>query len=106
MKPISLCLLAFILFAITNSRVLLNRHRQKYTRPNLYTNYPRYLVPNQNPSDIKESVEMKRDDSEKLSLDNFHPKERELFMMTNFEAQKERFGQRMKCKVYIFTKEC
>ena len=98
MKTISLCFVALILFAITNSRVLLNRHHREQKRPNLYTNYPRYLVPNRNPTQIEDANEMIRDNTEKLSLDNHHPKERELFMMTNFEAQKERFGQRMKCR--------
>ena len=36
--------------------------------------------------------------SNKLHLDNKGPQERKLFMMTDFEAQKKRFNQRMSCK--------
>ena len=84
---------------MVNSRVLLNRHKRQPTRRNLFTNYPRYLVPNPEKAILETLLPESEGQKDKLQLDNTSPKERQLFMMTDFEAQKKRFGQRMKCRI-------
>ena len=96
MKPFTFAITVFIFATVLDARVLLNRHHRQEKR--LYTNYPRYLVPDRQAEQITDSPEQTEETREKLNLDSEAPKERELFMMTNFEAQKARFGQRMKCK--------
>ena len=96
MKLFNTAITFFLLALMINSRVLLNRHRRHSQKTNLFTSYPRYLVPNP----MKELLEgiPTESQSNKLRLDNKGPKERKLFMTTDFEAQKTRFNQRMNCK--------
>ena len=98
MKVFSLVFMTLILSVTVKSRVLLNRHKRHSSRPNLYTRYPRYLVPNRMQDLTEDPVPESGRPADKLRLDKATPKERELFMMTDYEAQKKRFGQRMKCK--------
>ena len=49
-----------------------------------------------------------QNDEKRLSLDQEEPRERKLFMTTDYEAQKRRFGQRMNCKFKLncYTNYC
>ena len=89
---------ALSLIFIVNSRVLLNQRKNSISDSRLHTNYPRYLVPTAKSEIGDQSTEERN--QERLSLDNVTPKERKLFMMTDYEAQKDRFSQRMSCKFF------
>ena len=98
MKQFSVAITLFLSIMV-NSRVLLNRHKNEPIRRNLYTTYPRYLVPNPAKEILEASLPETQEPSNKIELDH-RPQERKLFMMTDYEAQKKRFGQRMKCRIY------
>ena len=98
MKLFSRILTVLFLTFMVNSRVLLNRRTTPQRSTKLFTNYPRYLVPNKNPIDEEFPKEDSAEHDDKILLDNNTPQERKLFMMTDYEAQKKRFGQRMDCK--------
>ena len=95
MKLLRTSFTVLLLLITTQARVLLSRHQEADHQTQLFTHYPRYLVPKR--SSTQTDLPTTNSQQEKILLDNSSPQERKLFMMTDYEAQKKRFGQRMDC---------
>ena len=96
MKLFSTSLSVLLFFLSTQARVFLNRQHAPAHQTRLFTNYPRYLVPDK--TSTQTALPAEDSPKDRILLDNSSPEERKLFMMTDYEAQKKRFGQRMQCK--------
>ena len=100
MKSVFIFLTLFMVIQLNYTRVLLHSEMRNRTKKILTRNTPRYLVPKEIKSNTQ--FEKKEADKDLISLDNDIPRERKLFLMTDHQASKDRFTQRMNCKYILF----